>query len=102
MDISAEIKGITYKPLLFRKLDVFEFKDLAKALNSCATFILNVGRENSVAVSWWVSAKRTRSYPYARVYDSLGFSGKKLQLSLLLKTRAEKVIATFYNGTRYR
>lgn len=85
MDILAEIKGITYKPLLFRKLDVFEFKDLEKALDSCVTFILNVGKENSVAVSWWVSAKRTRSYPYARVYDSLGFSGKKITIIPIVK-----------------
>ena len=42
-------------------------------------FILTINDKNEIAVSWWVSPKRTRSYPYARVYDTLGFAGKKLQ-----------------------
>jgi hypothetical protein len=36
-------------------------------------------------VSWWVSAKRTRSYPYARVYDTLSFSGKKVTIIPIYK-----------------
>ncbi|HOL87496.1 MAG TPA: hypothetical protein PLK32_09085 [Defluviitoga tunisiensis] len=85
MDLSAKIKGIKYKPLICRDLDLFEFNDLAKALTSCASFILNINKENKVAVSWWVSAKRTRSYPYARVYDTLGFSGKKITIIPIVK-----------------
>ncbi|MGC9043411.1 MAG: hypothetical protein ACP5KG_06100, partial [Myxococcota bacterium] len=30
--------------------------------------------------SWWVSPKRTRSYPDARVYDTLSFEGKKVTI----------------------
>jgi len=80
MDLSAKIKGIKYKPLLCRQLEIFDSKDLEKALSSCASFILKISKENQVAISWWVSAKRTRSYPYARVYDTLGFSGKKITI----------------------
>jgi hypothetical protein len=36
-------------------------------------------------LSWWVSPKRTRSYPYARVYDTLSFEGKKVTIIPLLK-----------------
>ncbi|MCS7092154.1 MAG: hypothetical protein NZM26_02285 [Patescibacteria group bacterium] len=85
MDLSAKIKGIKYKPLLCRELEVFEFKDLEKALSSCASFILNINKENKVAISLWVSAKRTRSYPYARVYDTLDFAGKKITIIPIVK-----------------
>ena len=67
--ITAKIKGIKYTPLLCRKLHTFNFNELDKALSSDATFILKIDDKNQIALSWWVSAKRTRSYPYARVYD---------------------------------
>lgn len=85
MNISAKITGIEYTPFLCRKLNVFKLKELDKALSKAATFILNVNNEKRIAVSWWVSPKRTRSYPYARVYDSLDFSGKKVTIIPILK-----------------
>ncbi|GIW64633.1 MAG: hypothetical protein KatS3mg092_0566 [Patescibacteria group bacterium] len=90
MDLLAKIKGIKYRPLLCRKLEVFDFKDLGNALSSCASFILNIDKENKVAVSWWVSAKRTRSYPYARVYDTLGFTGKKITIIPIIKDEGKE------------
>lgn len=90
MDLFAKIKGIKYKPLLCRELEVFNFKDLEKALSSCASFILKIAKENQVAISWWVSAKRTRSYPYARVYDTLGFSGKKITIIPVIKDEGKE------------
>lgn len=90
MNILARITGIKYKPLLCRRLETFDFEDIATALSSHATFILNVGKENKVAVSWWVSAKRTRSYPYARVYDSLGFTGKKITIIPIVKDEGKE------------
>jgi hypothetical protein len=90
MDLSAKIKGIKYKPLLCRNLEVFKFDDLEKALSSYGSFILNIGNENRIAVSWWVSAKRTRSYPYARVYDTLGFAGKKITIIPVVKDEGKE------------
>jgi len=58
---------------------------LQNVLSSCASFILRIDKEKQVAISWWVSAKRTRSYPYARVYDTLGFSGKKITVIPVVK-----------------
>jgi hypothetical protein len=43
--------------------------------------------KKKVAVSWWVSPKRTRSYPYARVYDTLVFSGKKITIIPAIKDK---------------
>lgn len=90
MDLSAKIKGIKYKPLLCRELEVFDCKDLEGVLASCSSFILNIDKENKVAISWWVSAKRTRSYPYTRVYDTLGFSGKKITIIPVVKDEGKK------------
>ena len=84
MDLFAEITGITYKPFLCRDLDSFPFADLETAFSNSA-FILTASANSGVAVSWWVSAKRTRSYPYARVYDTLGFPGKKITVIPVFK-----------------
>jgi DNA-dependent RNA polymerase auxiliary subunit epsilon len=90
MDLSAKIKGIKYKPLLCQNLKIFEFKDLEIALESCTSFILKINEENRVAISWWVSAKRTRSYPYARVYDTLGFTGRKITIIPIFKDEGKE------------
>jgi hypothetical protein len=84
LHVTAKITGIEYSPLMCRKLHTFDFSQLDKALCKEATFYLKIG-ENRLAVSWWVSAKRTRSYPYARVYDSLGYSGKKITIIPIIK-----------------
>lgn len=89
MDIFAEIKGIRYTPLLCRKLSIFTLNEIDRALSQKATFILDVDNKSQVAVSWWVSAKRTRSYPYTRVYDSLNFTGKKIAVIPIVKDEGE-------------
>jgi hypothetical protein len=89
MDILAEIRGLTYTPFLCRKLNTFIFSEIDRALSE-ATFILKVDKNNQIAVSWWVSPKRTRSYPYTRVYDSLGFSGKKVTIIPILKDEGKE------------
>ena len=48
-------------------------------------FALDINSRNKIAVSSWVSPKRTRSYPYARVYDTLGFAGKKVTVIPVIK-----------------
>lgn len=90
MDIFAEITGLTYTPFMCKRPNVFNFNEVGKALSSDATFILKVDKGNQVAVSWWVSPKRTRSYPYTRVYDSLGFSGKKVTVIPILKDEGKE------------
>ncbi len=85
MNLSARITGIKYCPFLCRELNTFAIENLYLGLASEATFILGVNKNVSVAVSWWVSPKRTRSYPYSRVYDSLGFQGKKVTIIPVVK-----------------
>lgn len=93
--ITAKIKGIKYTPLLCRKLHAFSFNKLDKALSKESTFILKIGDKNQIALSWWVSAKRTRSYPYARVYDLLSFTGKKVTIIPIIKDEGKDGVRDF-------
>ncbi|HZY10118.1 MAG TPA: hypothetical protein VFF29_03095 [Bacteroidota bacterium] len=84
MDVSAKITGIKYTPLICRELETFEISNLQKSFPRIGTFLLKIeGKE--FAVSWWTSAKRTRTYPYARVYNSLSFHGKKVTIIPIYK-----------------
>lgn len=85
MHIAANITGIKYTPFICRKLTIFNFSGLDRALSSETTFIVSFDDESKMAVSWWVSSKRTRSYPYARVYDSLGYMGKRATVIPIMK-----------------
>jgi hypothetical protein len=80
MDITGKITGITYNVLLtdlLHSLALSEF-DVNSAPTACIVHDGNF----SFALSKWVSPKRTRSYPYERVYNTLN-SSKKSPLSLL-------------------
>lgn len=85
MEITAEITGIKYQPLLCNKLETFDIEYLKEAFEKKSTFILRLKDNNCFALSRWVSAKRTRSYPYARVYNSLDFNGKRVTVIPILK-----------------
>ncbi len=74
-EISGEVEKINYRQfaggtLRESKLENFDVNQSAGA------FIL-ADDKKKIAVSHWISPKRTRSFPYARVYDTLAFSGKK-------------------------
>ncbi|HRR17832.1 MAG TPA: hypothetical protein P5332_02090 [Ignavibacteriales bacterium] len=90
MDVSAKITGIKYSPFLCRDLRVYDISDIDSALSQDGSFLLNVDDKNRVALSWWVSAKRTRSYPYARVYDTLSFKGKKITIIPIFKDEGKE------------
>ncbi len=85
MEISAKIDGIKYEPKLCRKLNTYNYNQLGHALSVDASFLLKIDENNKIALSWWVSPKRTRSYPYARVYDTLNFQGKKVTIIPVFK-----------------
>lgn len=85
MQLSAEIKGLRYSPKLCRELESFDFEELEKAFETRASFSLGFKGKEALAVSWWVSPKRTRSYPYSRVYDTLSFAGRKVTVIPVLK-----------------
>lgn len=85
MDIRAKIVEMKYHPSLCSPLALHSIDVLSGALQSSGAFLLELSREDKMAISRWVSPKRTRSYPYARVYDTLGFTGKKVTVIPLIK-----------------
>jgi hypothetical protein len=70
--IEAKIKRVKYKATLCDQLPEYSIRDLEDALEKGA-FILSLQNGNKLAVSRWVSPKRTRSYPYGRVYNTINF-----------------------------
>jgi len=83
INIFAEIKGIRYTPLMCRELNTYSLEELEEALQRDSAFVLRTDGAQ-LGMSRWVSPKRTRSYPYARVYDSLQYS-KRLTLIPVMK-----------------
>jgi hypothetical protein len=73
LKIDAKIENLKYNPLLCQPLKTFNTDEFlsGQALENAA-FLLNHDR-NTFAISHWVSPKRTRSYPYARVYDTINY-----------------------------
>ena len=73
IQLFATLKEISYsKTLRSPPLPKYHLEDLKDNLSiPHSTFILDTDKE-SYSFSQWVSPKRTRSFPYARIYDSLG------------------------------
>jgi hypothetical protein len=88
MDVSAKITGITYKPFLCRGLN--SYNHLKEAFDKDSAFLLSFEDNVQIAVSCWVSPKRTRSYPYSRVYDTLGFYGRKVTIIPIFKDEGKE------------
>lgn len=88
--VFAEITGIEYKPFLSKELHEYRFEELPLAISKSSVFIIKDDQGTPFAVSWWVSPKRTRSYPYARVYNTLSFSGKKVTIIPVIKDEGKR------------
>ena len=73
--LHGTITNITYKPYLIEKLpQVMFYENVNNWASSC-----QVTDGNFLwGVSKWVSPKRTRSYPYSRIYNTLNLSSVKL------------------------
>lgn len=82
MDIYGNIKGVKYKILLSEKLREINLKDFN--INTAPSFCMILDGQNKYAISKWVSPKRTRSYPYERVYNTLN-SSKKITVIPIVK-----------------
>ncbi len=90
MNVTAEITGINYTPLLCRDLNVYTLQDIIEGFPREGAFKILLSANKQFAVSWWVSAKRTRSYPYERVYETLSFSGKKITIIPIWKDEGKR------------
>ncbi len=76
LKFKGTIHEINYSPTICKELELFQDTDLrANNLARRAALILQY-RQNEYALSQWVSPKRTRSYPYSRVYDTFGYKNR--------------------------
>lgn len=82
-EISGEVDKIIYKQYVNDSLDESKLENL-DFNRSAGAFILSSGKEK-IAVSRWILPKRTRSYPYERVYDTLAFAGRKVTIIPVVK-----------------
>jgi hypothetical protein len=88
MEIKAQIvAGIRYKPILKCELSEISFANFD--INSAKSFCLISDGQNRFALSKWVSPKRTRSYPYERVYNTFSVS-KRLTVIPIVKDEGAK------------
>lgn len=82
-EISADVEKIKYKQFVSDKLKTSNFESFD--INTApGAFILAHGAER-INVSRWISPKRTRSYPYERVYDTLAATGRKVAIIPVVK-----------------
>lgn len=87
IEITGEITGIEYKPLLTSQL-----KEIPKQnfdINTAPSAFILSDSKKKIAVSRWVSPKRTRSYPYERVYNTLS-QPKRITIIPVVKDEGAK------------
>lgn len=87
MNIIGKITGIKYKVVLsenLKKIDIKSF-DINEAPSACVI----TNNKHSFAISKWVSPKRTRSYPFERVFNTLHIS-KKITVIPIVKDEGAK------------
>jgi hypothetical protein len=87
MNIHAEITGIKYKAHLTSELREISFKDFN--INSAPASFLLKNEKINFAISKWVSPKRTRSYPFERVYNTLSIL-KRITVIPIIKDEGKK------------
>ncbi len=87
MEIKAKITGIEYQSKLMNELKEFDFNDFN--INSLPASSIVKDGNFSFGISKWVSPKRTRSYPYERIYNTLGNS-KKITVIPIIKDEGKR------------
>jgi hypothetical protein len=87
MNITGKITGIKYKVLLIEDLKEVIIKDFD--INEMPSACLLNNNKHTFAISKWVSPKRTRSYPFERVFNTLHIS-KKITVIPIVKDEGAK------------
>lgn len=85
--ILAEIKEIKYKS--FFEINLKEIGFGKFNINTCPAYCVIDTNKGKFALSKWVSPKRTRSYPFERVYNTLNYP-KKITVIPIIKDEGEK------------
>ena len=85
--IKAKIEKLTYRAgssMRESNLKEYSLKDF-DVNEAAASGIIEIDNKNKIAYSKWVTPKRTRSYPFARIYDTYSFGGKRITIIPVIK-----------------
>ena len=86
LSLEGFVRDVRYTPCLspdtLKAYDITQFD-----VNQAQTYgLINLGSsENNLAFSKWVSPKRTRSYPFARIYNTYHLNTKKVTIIPIIK-----------------
>lgn len=86
LSLKGFVRNVSYTPCLTP--DNFEIYDIAQFdVNKARSHgLIHLGTsENNLAFSKWVSPKRTRTYPFARVYNTYHLNTKKVAIIPIIK-----------------
>ncbi len=72
LNFQGFIKNISYQPFLTESLTKVSLADFN--VNQANSYGLITTKDTEIAYSKWVSPKRTRSYPFARIYNTYKIS----------------------------
>jgi len=85
--IKAKIENLKYRP--GRSMKSAELKEYDFSVfdinDASSSGIVKIDDKNRLAYSKWVTPKRTRSYPFARIYDTYNFGGKRITIIPIIK-----------------
>ena len=87
MDIIGKITGIKYQILFTENLKEVNLKNFD--INEIPSNCLLSNNNHTFAISKWVSPKRTRSYPFERVFNTLHISKKITVIPIVKDEGAE-------------
>lgn len=79
------IRDVVYAPVLIPNLKTYDFNNFN--INQSKPFgIINLDSlQNNLAFSQWKSPKRTRTYPFARIYNTYHLNSKKVTIIPIIK-----------------
>lgn len=79
------IRDIIYTPCLIPKIETYNINQFD--INYVKPFgIINLDSlQNNIAFSRWTSPKRTRTYPFAKIYNTYHLNSKKVTVIPVIK-----------------
>lgn len=86
LEFNGYISGISYSPQLKdeTKFKVYKFDDFNS--NECSAFgIIKIDENNTIYFTKWVTPKRTRSYPFERLYNVFDTNSKIITIIPIIK-----------------
>jgi len=83
IELQGFVADVRYAPQLTSRLTIYTRDDF-DINRAAASGIIEFGNDR-LAYSKWVSPKRTRSYPFARIYDTYHLNTKKITIIPIIK-----------------